>query len=113
MKSLPYDITLLMTSLLVVFHVSKVATLTHVKAIHSQPYFHMCISVLQPVSNIGIAVFPGIAVFSGIAVFPGIAVFSGIVVFPGIAVFTGIAIFAGIAVFTGIALFAGIAVFDV
>ena len=45
-----------MTSLLVIFHVSKVATLTQVKGIYSQPYFHMCISV--------IAVFAGIVVFA-------------------------------------------------
>ena len=45
-------------------HVSKVATLTQVKAIYPQPYFHMCISVSQSVRNIGIAVFEGIAVFA-------------------------------------------------
>ena len=47
------------------FYVSKVATLTQtqIKAIHSLPYFHMCISVSQPVRNIGIAVFAGIVAF--------------------------------------------------
>ena len=54
--------SLLMTSLLVFF--MQVATLTQVKAIYSQPYFHMCISVSQPVRNIGIAVFADIAVFT-------------------------------------------------
>ena len=53
-----------MTSLLVFFHVRNIATLTQVKAIYCQPYFHMCISVSQPVRNIGMAVFAGIAVFA-------------------------------------------------
>ena len=51
-----------MTSLLVLFLVSK-GTLT-VKAIYSQPYFHMCISISQLIGNIGIAVFAGLAVFA-------------------------------------------------
>ena len=46
-----------MKSCLMLFHVSKVATLTQVKVFYFQPYFHMCIYVLQQVSNIGIAVF--------------------------------------------------------
>ena len=37
----------------------KVATLTQFKVIYFQPNFHMCISVSQPVRNIGIAVFTG------------------------------------------------------
>ena len=50
----PYDITLLMTSLLVFFLlVSKVATLTQVKVIYSQPFFHICVSVSQPARNFG------------------------------------------------------------
>ena len=50
-----------MASLLVFFHVSKVATLTQVKAIYSQP---MCISVSQPIRNISLAIFAGLAVFA-------------------------------------------------
>ena len=53
-----------MTSFLVRFHASKVATLTQVKAIYSQLYFHMYSSVSQPVRNKGIAVFAGQAVFA-------------------------------------------------
>ena len=45
LQILPYDIILLMTSLLVLFHVSNVATFTQVKAIYSQPHFHMCNTV--------------------------------------------------------------------
>ena len=41
---------------------SKVAILH--KAIHSQQFFHMCISVSQLVRNIGIASFAAIAVFA-------------------------------------------------
>ena len=65
-NKLPYDITLLMTSLLCCCFscTCNVDTLTQVKAIYSQPYFHMCISVSQPVGNIGIAEFAGIAVFA-------------------------------------------------
>ena len=46
------------------FHVSKIATLTQINAVDSQPHFLMSISVSQPVRNIGIAVFSGIAVFA-------------------------------------------------
>ena len=60
-----YDITL---SMLAYLFLSQVATLH--KAIHSQPYFHICNSVSQLVRNIDIAVFAGIAAFAGIAVFP-------------------------------------------
>ena len=69
------DMSWLMTSLnrmLAYLFLSKVATLmaeSEHKAIHAQPYFHMCISVSQLVRNIGIAVFADIAVFTGIAVF--------------------------------------------
>ena len=55
-----YDITL---SMLAYLFLGRVATLTQCN--HSQPYFHMYISVLQQVRNIGIAVFAGIAAFSG------------------------------------------------
>ena len=48
------------------------------KAIHSQPFFHMCISVSQLVRNIGRAVFVGIATLLAIAVFASIAVFAGL-----------------------------------
>ncbi len=66
-----------MTSLLVFFHVSKVATPTDkVKTIYCQPYFSMCISVSQTARNTGIAVFAGISVFAGITVFPGLALFA-------------------------------------
>ena len=58
MPALFYDITPS------VFSASKVATLTQVKAIYSQVYYHMCISVSQLVSNIGIAEFAGIAVLA-------------------------------------------------
>ena len=46
-----------MTSILCFFHVSKgkVASLTQVKAIYSQPIF-ICAFLSQPVRNIGIAV---------------------------------------------------------
>ena len=55
-----------MTSLLVFFflYVSKFATITQIKAIYSQPYFHMWISVSHPVGDIGIAVFAGKTVFA-------------------------------------------------
>ena len=46
------------------FHVSKIATLTQINAVYSQPHFLMSISVSQPVRNIGIAVFSGRAVFA-------------------------------------------------
>ena len=53
-----------MTSLLVFYHASKVATLTQVKAVYSQSYSHMCISISKLVKNISIAIFAGIAVFA-------------------------------------------------
>ena len=53
-------------SVLAYLLLSKVATL---KAIYSPLYFHVCISVSQPVRNIGIAVFAGITVFAGIVAF--------------------------------------------
>ena len=40
------------------------AILMQIKAIYFQPYFHMYISALQLVRNIGIAVFAGIAIFA-------------------------------------------------
>ena len=65
-----------MTSLLVLFQVSKVVSLNQVKAIYSQPYFHMCISVLKPVRYLGIAVFAGKAVFARLRRFNVITSFS-------------------------------------
>ena len=61
---LPYDITL---SMLVYLFLSKVATFTQSNSLPL--YFHMCVSVSQPVKNIDIAVFTSISVFAGIAVF--------------------------------------------
>ena len=52
---------------------SEVASLT--QSIHSQTYLYVCISVLQLVRNIAIAVFADIAAF-GMATFTGIAVFA-------------------------------------
>ena len=56
----PYDIT--HRVFLFFPHVSILASLAQIKAIYSQPYYHMCISVSPPFKNIGIAVFGGIAV---------------------------------------------------
>ena len=56
--------TLILTSVVFFLHESKVATLTQVKAIYSQPYSHMFISASQWVRNIGITVFYSIAVFA-------------------------------------------------
>ena len=56
--------SLSMTSLLVFFHANKVTTRKQVRTIYSQPYFHMCISVSQPVRNIGIAICVDIEVCS-------------------------------------------------
>ena len=53
-----------MTFLVFFFHATKVATLTQVKAIYTHPYIHICISVSQPVRNIGIVIFAGIVVFT-------------------------------------------------
>ena len=55
----PYDTTLNVSF----FHVSEVATHIQAKAIYSQPYFYMCISVSTGLEH-GIAVFAGIAVFT-------------------------------------------------
>ena len=62
----------LMKSPLVCLHLfqSKVATL--LKAIHSRPYFHMCIPVPQLLRNIGIAVFADITAYAGVQVFAGL-----------------------------------------
>ena len=60
---LPYDITLSMFTYL---FLSKVATLTKQFTLS---HISMCISILQLVRNIDIAVFADKAVFAGIAVF--------------------------------------------
>ena len=58
------DYCIIVLDIFLAITTSQTKSIASVKAVYSQPYYHMYISVLHPVRNIGVTIFVDIAGFS-------------------------------------------------